>query len=198
MSDEPYFDTKLCVLWAHKYFILLILFCFVLWHKNTSHDVCGPDKILSVQYSIAGCRNNVVQLISKTYSSGEPETLYVISRAVVSDSSWSHGLYPTKLLCPWDSPGKNTGAGSHSLLQRIFLTQRSNLGLLHCRQILCHISHQGRPRERTGYSHVKERNWTTKIHSKWIKVTLLYTARLFAWWFMCGHICKMEINLYVL
>ena len=37
-------------------------------------------------------------------------------------------------------PGKNTGVGSHSLLQRILLTQGSNLGLLYCRQIL---SHQG-------------------------------------------------------
>ena len=38
--------------------------------------------------------------------------------------------------CPWDSPGKNTGVGCHSLLQGVFLTQGSNLGLLHCRQIL--------------------------------------------------------------
>ena len=30
------------------------------------------------------------------------------------------GLQPARLLCPWDSPGKNTGVGSHSLLQRIF------------------------------------------------------------------------------
>ena len=39
------------------------------------------------------------------------------------------------LLYPWDSPGKNTGVGSHSLLQGIFLPQESNPGLLHCRQI---------------------------------------------------------------
>ena len=38
---------------------------------------------------------------------------------------------------------KNTGVGSHSLLQRIFLTQGLNLGLLHCRQILCQLSYQG-------------------------------------------------------
>ena len=50
------------------------------------------------------------------------------------------------LLCLWNSPGKNTGVGSHSLLQRIFLTQGSNLGLLHCRQILYSLSHQGSPR----------------------------------------------------
>ena len=46
-------------------------------------------------------------------------------------------------LCPWDSPGKNTGVGSHSVLQGIFLTQGSNSGLLHCSQILYHLSHQG-------------------------------------------------------
>ena len=34
----------------------------------------------------------------------------------------------------WNSPGKNTGVGSHSLLQGIFPTQESNPGLLHCRQ----------------------------------------------------------------
>ena len=28
-----------------------------------------------------------------------------------------HGLWPTRLLCPWDSPGKNTGVGYHFLLQ---------------------------------------------------------------------------------
>ena len=33
--------------------------------------------------------------------------------------------------CPWDSPGKNTGMDNHSLLQRIFLTQGPNPGLLH-------------------------------------------------------------------
>ena len=35
------------------------------------------------------------------------------------------------LLCPWNSPGKHTGVGSHSLLQGIFPTQGPNLGLLH-------------------------------------------------------------------
>ena len=42
------------------------------------------------------------------------------------------------LLCPWDSPGKNTGAGCHLLLQGIFPIQQSNLSLLHYRQILYH------------------------------------------------------------
>ena len=37
---------------------------------------------------------------------------------------------PSRLLCPWDSPGKNTGVGCHSLLQGIFPTQGLNGGLL--------------------------------------------------------------------
>ena len=48
----------------------------------------------------------------------------------------SHGLQPSRLLCPWDSPGKNTGAGCHFLLQRIFPTQGLNPGLLLCRHSL--------------------------------------------------------------
>ena len=48
---------------------------------------------------------------------------------------------------PSEPPGKpkNIGVGCHSLLQGIFPTQGSNLGLLHCRQILYHLSHQGSP-----------------------------------------------------
>ena len=56
-----------------------------------------------------------------------------------------HGLYPARRLCPWSSPSKNTGVGCHFLLQGIFLTQELNLGLLHYRQILYHLSHQGNP-----------------------------------------------------
>ena len=46
---------------------------------------------------------------------------------------------------PWNSPGQNTGAGSCSFLQRIFPTQALNPGLLHYRQILYQLSHQGSP-----------------------------------------------------
>ena len=56
------------------------------------------------------------------------------------DSLWPHGLQPARLLCPWGSPGKNTGVGCHFLLQGIFLTQGLNPGLLLGRQILYHLS----------------------------------------------------------
>ena len=46
------------------------------------------------------------------------------------NSLWPHGRYPSRLLCPWDSPRKNSGVGCLSLLQGIFLTQGLNLDLL--------------------------------------------------------------------
>ena len=50
--------------------------------------------------------------------------------SVVSDSLWRYGLWPARLLCPWGSPGKNTGVGCHALLQGIFPTQGLNPSLL--------------------------------------------------------------------
>ena len=70
----------------------------------------------------------------------------VRSRSVVSDSLQPRGLWPARLLCPWDSPGKSTAVGCPALLQGIFPTQGSNQGLLYCRQILYCLSHQGSPR----------------------------------------------------
>ena len=58
--------------------------------------------------------------------------------SVVSASLWPCGLQPPRLLCPWDSPGKNPGVSCHVLLQEIFPTQGSNLCILcflHCRWI---------------------------------------------------------------
>ena len=61
--------------------------------------------------------------------------------SVVSNSLPSHGLYS-----PWNSPGQSTGVDSCSLLQGIFPTQGSNLGLPHCRWILYQLNHKGNPR----------------------------------------------------
>ena len=51
------------------------------------------------------------------------------SHSVVSSSLGFQGLWPARLLCPWDFPVRNTGVGCHSLLQGIFPTQKSNPGL---------------------------------------------------------------------
>ena len=65
--------------------------------------------------------------------SGKVTGTCVCMRAVSSvmwDSLWPYGLQPSRLLCPWDSPGKNAGVGCHALLQGIFLTQEQNPYLL--------------------------------------------------------------------
>ena len=46
--------------------------------------------------------------------------------SVESDPLQPYGLEPAQLLCPWGSPGKNTGGGCHFLLQGLFPTQGSN------------------------------------------------------------------------
>ena len=48
---------------------------------------------------------------------------------------WPHGLQPARLLCPLDSPGKNSGVGCHCLFQGIFPTQGWNPGLLRLRAL---------------------------------------------------------------
>ena len=53
--------------------------------------------------------------------------------SVMSDSFWPYRWQSIRLLCPWDSPGKNTGIGCHFLLQGFFLTQGSN----QCLHICC-------------------------------------------------------------
>ena len=86
---------------------------------------------------------------------------------VVSDSLQPRGLWPTRLLCPWNSPGKNTAVDSHSLLQGIFLTQGLNPGLLHCRQILYYLSCHGSTQSSCSASHSDIAGlWPSSIWSK--------------------------------
>ena len=93
------------------------------------------------QYSYVTDNNEYFQLYPKDmltlYSLSDHSSLSRVRHFV---NPWTD---PTRLLCPSDSPGKNTGLGCHFLLQGIFQTQGSSLGLLHCRQILYHLSHQG-------------------------------------------------------
>ena len=45
----------------------------------------------------------------------------LFSCSVVSDSLQPHGLQPSRLLCPWEAPGKNTGAGCYFLTNGFYL-----------------------------------------------------------------------------
>ena len=70
------------------------------------------------------------------------QSVKVLSFPLMSDSFAIPWTVACQILCPWNSPGKNTGVGSYSLLQGIFLIQGLNLDFPHCRQILYHLSHQ--------------------------------------------------------
>ena len=56
-----------------------------------------------------------------------------------------YGLQPTRLLCPWYFPGKNTGIGCHFLLRGMCPSQRSDLCLLHWQADSLLLSHQRSP-----------------------------------------------------
>ena len=73
----------------------------------------------------AGITSGSVQLKLKIHGKKISES---VNRLDVSNSLQSHGLQPARLLCPWNSPGKNTGVGCHSLLQGVFSNQGWNPG----------------------------------------------------------------------
>ena len=99
-------------------------------HVRSPHDLCIPRHLLPK----ISCRLMMIKMMVK-----------------VLVAEWYTALCnpmdckPIRLLCPWNSPGKNTGVVCHSILQEILLTQGSNLGLPYCRQILYHLSHPGSP-----------------------------------------------------
>ena len=66
------------------------------------------------------------------------------SHSVVSDSAVTWTV-TWLLFCPWNSPGRITGVGCHSLLQEVFLSQQLKPLLPYCRQILYCLSHEGSP-----------------------------------------------------
>ena len=80
---------------------------------------------------------------------------------------------------PWNSPGQNTGVGTLSPLQGIFLTQGSNRGLPHCWHILYQLSHKGSPRilEWVAYAFSSRSSWLRN----WTRVSCII-GRFFINW----------------
>ena len=74
----------------------------------------------------------------------------VLSCSVPSDSLQPHGLWPARLPYPWGFSREEYWSALPLLLPGIFLTQGLNPHVLHCGQILYHLSHQQRPRYWSG------------------------------------------------
>ena len=90
-----------------------------------------------------------------------------VSHSVMSDSLRPHGLWPTRLLCPCNSPGNNTLVGCHSFLQGFFPTQGSNPSLLHCRQILYYRGYQRSKPQETWKSRVEKIGMSLSTSAAW-------------------------------
>ena len=145
------FVQQYCWLWSLwnqfiEWYYLFTIWAISLWYISME-EYCSS-------MSIMNCAPEFSYLIGYQYLLLTHNTLQFhcvcvcvcgVSRSGVSSSVQPHGLSPARLLCPWNSPGKNARVGSHSLLWGIFLTQGLNPGLPHCRQILYCLSHQGSP-----------------------------------------------------
>ena len=88
-------------------------------------------------------QNQVSSVAGRFFTVSATRESTIASHSVVSNSSQPHGLdcSPPGSSVHLDSPGKNTGAGCHFLLQGIFPTQGLNPGLLYFRQILYPLSY---------------------------------------------------------
>ena len=105
----------------------------------------------------------------------------------MSDSVQPYELQPARLLCPWDSPGKNTGVGCYALLQGDLPTQGSNPCLLHCRQTLYHWATREAPGNNLlnynkNYSMKDNRIRDFTMHSLQYGVRNLKTTDGLSWW----------------
>ena len=127
-----------CLFWMPG--ILCQLSEVVLWNLLSVQLIfwwiCGGESDLPVLV-LCHLRTAPSICVSNTQTSESANMLYYqvgsesVSRSVVPDSLKPHGLLSARVLCPWNSPGKNTGVCCHSLLQGIFLSQGLSMSLLH-------------------------------------------------------------------
>ena len=101
---------------------------------NKLHRVCSPPSHPKANTSICDTTNAQQTLQSAWLQS---QTL-CSQRGLCFSVPVAGTPRPSCTPAPWGFPGKSTGVGCHFLLQEIFLTQRSNSCLLHCRQVLHH------------------------------------------------------------
>ena len=79
-----------------------------------------------------------------------------------------------------DFPGKSNGVGCHFLLQRIFLTQGSNPGLLHCRQMFYLLSHKRSPSVSLRRTQRLIQGWSLSqyLDFNWVLIFIWFSAQI--------------------
>ena len=120
-ENKLFFRVILCCFWDR--------FCLHFFHPNNSQKLHIEGDI-TVVWKLCVCKTLSLEEPISLLLSCSHQLSPVLSHSVISHSLWPHGLQPARLLCPRDSPGRNTGVGCHFLLQGIFPTQGTNLCLL--------------------------------------------------------------------
>ena len=116
-----------------------------MYSQVTARGRCTLELLMCI-LNLAAWLTSQLQYFSNTFSTCES-----VSCSVMSNSLQPHGWEPTRLLCPWGFSRQEYWNRLPFLLQGILLTQGSNSGLPHCRQILYFLSHQGSPTFSTYY-----------------------------------------------
>ena len=119
------------------------------WPRDQTQFSCIAGRFFTnwaTKEALARCNTQHINDVFMVFKEKESE-----SEVTQSYLTLCHPVDCSLLLRPWDFPGKRTGVGCHFLLQGIFPTRGSNLGLLHCRQMLYHLSHQGSRKKRKGW-----------------------------------------------
>ena len=133
-SGKVNFPASLFHLQAHRREGLVLQFPSVHWYCKR---VLRTDSSYLLFSRISSQICYLCKMGPKLQTSCQSES---VNCSVIYNSLPPHGLWATRLLSPWDSPGKNTGVSNHSLLQGIFPTQGLNPHLLHCKQTLYCLS----------------------------------------------------------
>ena len=141
------------------------------WWESYNCPLCRERRIRLFLHSVmASLKHRILGFVSSLYASSLSNMVALVTCGYWAFKMWfkklnfklhfnccclvtkscptllqPHGLSPTRILCPWDFPGKNTGVGCRFLLQRSFLTQGLNSCLLHCRHSLS-LSYQVSPK----------------------------------------------------
>ena len=107
---DPRWDEEIQVHWVP--WGILVTLPLDSWDSDFSFSIWSWSTLLAGFHASFG---SLVWNSGKHWLSSQHSSQF--SHSVVSDSSWPHGLQPTRLLLPWDFPSKSTGVGCHRLLQ---------------------------------------------------------------------------------